>query len=72
MPLGKALRPLITSFTRDVGYVQPSKINFESLAAAVEKRAVLTGIPFLPEEDDHSNKCFKTGLIITTVRQHSC
>ncbi|KAK7730365.1 hypothetical protein SLS53_009065 [Cytospora paraplurivora] len=66
MPLSKALRPLITSFTRDVGYMQPTKINYTSLSEAVKKRAALTGVPFLPGGDDHSSKCLKTGLIITT------
>lgn len=70
MPLSKALRPLITSFTHDVGYMQPAKIDYTSLSEAVEKRAALTGVSFLPGDDDHSSKCLKTGLIITTVSQY--
>lgn len=69
-PLSKTLHPLIISFTRDVGYVPPSKIDYSILAEAVEKRAILTGVPFLPGDDDHSSKCFRTGLIITTVRPY--
>lgn len=63
--LGTSLGPLITSFVQDVDYIPPSEADYHVLQEAVEKRALLSGVPFLPGDDEHSYKCLRTGLIIT-------
>lgn len=41
--------------------------DYNSLKDAVEKRAAVSGVPYLKEDDAYSHQCLRTGLIITHV-----